>query len=88
MDFNTLEIIGLAFLSGLKITEIAEDIMNEEETEDTEKAECEGKHCKTEQEEIKTKIEDKIGKIEVHKITSVKDLDQVINNIKKIMGGN
>ncbi|MCI9000104.1 MAG: hypothetical protein HFJ26_04080 [Clostridia bacterium] len=85
MNFNTLEIIGLAFLSGLNIAEIAEDVMNEEETE---KKECEGKHCKTEQEDIKTKIEDKIGKVEVHKITSVKDLDQVINNIKKIMGGN
>lgn len=33
MNFNTLEIIGLAFLSGLNIAEIAEDVMNEEETE-------------------------------------------------------
>lgn len=81
MDFNTLEIIGLAFLAGLNIAEIAEDIMDKEETE------CEGKHCKTEQEENKTKIEDKIGKIEVHKITSKKELEELMDNIKKIMGG-
>lgn len=29
MKFNTLEIIGLAFLSGLKIAEVAEDIIEE-----------------------------------------------------------
>lgn len=84
MDFNTLEIIGLAFLAGLNIAEIAEDIMDEEETEETK---CEGKHCKTEQEENKIKIEDKIGKIEVHKITSKKELEELMDNIKKIMGG-
>lgn len=58
--------------------------MDEEKTEEIK---CEGKHCKTEQEENKTKIEDKIGKIEVHKITSKKELEELMDNIKKIMGG-
>lgn len=31
MDFSTLEIIGLAFMSGLKISDIAEDLVKEEE---------------------------------------------------------
>lgn len=30
MDFNTLEIIGLAFLSGLHISEIVEDLKKED----------------------------------------------------------
>ena len=30
MKFSTLEIIGLAFLSGLKISEIAEELIEEE----------------------------------------------------------
>lgn len=31
MDFNKLEVIGLAFLSGLKIAEIAEEVIEEKE---------------------------------------------------------
>ena len=33
MKFSTLEIIGLAFLSGLKISEIAEELIEEQEQE-------------------------------------------------------
>lgn len=41
MKFSTLEIIGLAFLSGLKISEIAEELIEEEkeETQEQEKKE-------------------------------------------------
>lgn len=34
MKFNTLEIIGLAFLSGLKIAEVAEDIIEERDEDE------------------------------------------------------
>lgn len=34
MKFSTLEIIGLAFMSGLKIAEMAEDIMEEKDEEE------------------------------------------------------
>lgn len=30
MEFSTLEIIGLAFLSGLKVAELAEDVIDED----------------------------------------------------------
>jgi len=33
MEFSTLEIIGLAFMSGLKIAEMAEDIIEEKDEE-------------------------------------------------------
>ena len=37
MKFSTLEIIGLAFLSGLKISEIAEELIEEEKQEQEKK---------------------------------------------------
>ena len=40
MEYNTLEIIGLAFLSGIKISEIAEEVI-EEDNEEKENAENE-----------------------------------------------
>jgi len=43
MDYSTLEIIGLAFLSGLKVAEIAEEVIdeNEEKNENEEKEDAE-----------------------------------------------
>lgn len=43
MKFSTLEIIGLAFLSGLKISEIAEELIEEEKEEKEETQEQEKK---------------------------------------------
>ena len=43
MKFSTLEIIGLAFLSGLKISEIAEELIEEEKEEKEETQELENK---------------------------------------------
>lgn len=84
MDFNTLEIIGLAFLAGLNIAEITENVMDEEETE---KAGCEGKHCKFEQEDIKAKAEDKIEKVEIKKVTQ-EEMGKILDDLKnKILGG-
>ncbi len=74
MDFNTLEIIGLAFLAGLNIAEVAENVVNEEETE---KVESEGKHCKDEK-EADIKIE--VGKLEGDKAK------EFMNLIKKVTG--
>lgn len=34
MEFSTLEIIGLAFLSGLKVAELAEDVIDEDSKEE------------------------------------------------------
>lgn len=40
MEFSTLEIIGLAFMAGLKINELTEEVINEdEEKEKSEKTE-------------------------------------------------
>lgn len=47
MDFNTLEIIGLAFLSGLHISEMVEDLKEEENEEQEEnKTEKRRKRCR------------------------------------------
>lgn len=43
MKFSTLEIIGLAFLSGLKISEITEELIEEEKEEKEETQEQEKK---------------------------------------------
>lgn len=72
MDFNTLEIIGLAFLSGLKVAEIAEDIMEEDTEEETKN---EGKHSK---EEKDADITIEVGKLEGDKAK------EFMNFIKKI----
>lgn len=46
MKFSTLEIIGLAFLSGLKISEIAEELIEEEKEEKEHKKMIEMKKLK------------------------------------------
>lgn len=72
MDFNTLEIIGLAFLSGLHIAEITEDLNKKE---------------KEEQEDNKNEKEEKNKKVEVKQITP-EEMGEILNDIKnKIIGG-
>lgn len=68
MNFNTLEIIGLAFLSGLHISEMVEDL--EEENEEQEK-------IKNEKEEKDADVE-----ISVKKITT-EEMGKIIEELKK-----
>ena len=74
MDFNTLEIIGLAFLSGLHISEMVEDLKEEENEE---------------QEENKTEKEEKDADVEisVKKITP-EEMGKIFDDLKnKLLGG-
>ena len=73
MDFNTLEIIGLAFLSGLHISEMVEDLKEEDNEE---------------QEENKTEKEnDADVEISVKKITP-EEMGKIFDDLKnKLLGG-
>lgn len=65
MEFSTLEIIGLAFLSGLKVAELAEDVIDEDSKEELEE----------EEEEIKT------GVIKLEGDKAKKFIDYIENNL-------
>ena len=70
MDYSTLEIIGLAFLSGLKIAEIADEVIDEAEDENKEED-------KNEDAEIKT------GVIKLDREKGKKFIDYIENNLIK-----
>ena len=73
MEFSTLEIIGLAFLSGLKINELADEAIKEDEEKN--KEEKNPKHMATECE------------VEAKKITP-EEMAEIFDNLKnKILGG-
>ena len=75
MEFSTLEIIGLAFLSGLKINELADEVLKEDEEKDEEKEDKNPKHMATECE------------VEAKKITA-EEMADILDNLKnKILGG-
>lgn len=59
MDFSTLEIIGLAFMSGLKISDIAKDLVEDEKKNNKNAQEENGIHgvVKVEGEEAKKIID-------------------------------
>lgn len=65
MEFSTLEIIGLAFLSGLKVAELAEDVIDEDSKEE----------LGEEEEEIKT------GVIKLEGDKAKKFIDYIENNL-------
>lgn len=65
MEFSTLEIIGLAFLSGLKVAEITEKVIEEDNEEKSQK----------EDEEIKT------GVIKLEGDKAKKFIDYIENNL-------
>lgn len=65
MEFSTLEIIGLAFLSGLKVAEITEKVIEEDNEEKSQK----------EDEEIK------IGVIKLEGDKAKKFIDYIENNL-------
>ena len=73
MKFSTLEIIGLAFLSGLKISEIAEELIEEEKEEKEETQEQEKKENRN---------------ITVKSI-SPEEMGEIFDKLKnKVLGGN
>lgn len=65
MEFSTLEIIGLAFLSGLKVAEITEEVIEEDNEEKLQK----------EDEEIKT------GVIKLEGDKAKRFIDYIENNL-------
>lgn len=65
MEFSTLEIIGLAFLSGLKVAELAEDVIDEDSKEE----------LGEDEEEIKT------GVIKLEGDKAKKFIDYIENNL-------
>lgn len=65
MEFSTLEIIGLAFLSGLKVAELTEDVIDEDGKEE----------LGEEEEEIKT------GVIKLEGDKAKKFIDYIENNL-------
>lgn len=76
MKFSTLEIIGLAFLSGLKISEIAEELIEEEKKE------------KEEKEEIQEQEKKENMNITVKSI-SPEEMGEIFDKLKnKVLGGN
>lgn len=78
MEFGILEIIGLAFLSGLKIEEITKDIKEEYDN----KREVEAK-CNTEEINNTENIES----IEIKKITK-EEMGEIFDMLKnKMLGG-
>lgn len=73
MKFSTLEIIGLAFLSGLKISEIAEELIEEEKEEKEE----------TQEQEKKENMNITVKSI------SPKEMGEIFDKLKnKVLGGN
>lgn len=73
MDFSTLEIIGLAFLSGLKISEIAEELIEEEKEEKEE----------TQEQEKKENMNITVKSI------SPEEMGEIFDKLKnKVLGGN
>lgn len=83
MDFNKLEVIGLAFLSGLKIAEIAEEVIEEKECE------CKNK-CKSKCNNTKDKVEkskENVGEIQIKRI-SPDEMAHIFDTLKnKVLGG-
>lgn len=78
MEFSTLEIIGLAFLSGLKIAEITEDIKEEDDDKEEVEAKCENKEVDN---------AEKIERIEIKRITP-KEMGEIFDMLKnKVLGG-
>ena len=76
MKFSTLEIIGLAFLSGLKISEIAEELIEEEKEEKEEKKE-------TQEQEKKENMNITVKSI------SPEEMGERFDKLKnKVLGGN
>ena len=77
MKFSTLEIIGLAFLSGLKISEIAEELIEEEKEE------------KAEEQEKKQEQEKKENMNITVKSISPEEMGEIFDKLKNIvLGGN
>ncbi len=79
MDFNNLEVIGLAFLSGLKIAEIAE--------EEIEEKECE---CKSKCNNTKDKVEESKESVEEIQIKRISpdEMAHIFDTLKnKVLGG-
>lgn len=77
MDFNKLEVIGLAFLSGLKIAEIAEEVIEEKE--------CECKRNNTNDKVEKSK--ENVEEIQIKRI-SPDEMAHIFNTLKnKVLGG-
>lgn len=73
MKFSTLEIIGLAFLSGLKISEIAEELIEEEKEEKEE----------TQEQEKKENMNITVKSI------SPEEIGEIFDKLKnKVLGGN
>ncbi len=78
MEFSTLEIIGLAFLSGLKIAEITEDIKEEDDDKEEVEAKCENKEVDN---------AENIERIEIKRITP-KEMGEIFDMLKnKVLGG-
>lgn len=76
MKFSTLEIIGLAFLSGLKISEIAEELIEEEKEEKEEKEE-------TQEQKKKENMNITVKSI------SPEEMGEIFDKLKnKVLGGN
>lgn len=76
MKFSTLEIIGLAFLSGLKISEIAEELIEEEKEEKEKKEE-------TQEQEKKENMNITVKSI------SPEEMGEIFDKLKnKVLGGN
>ena len=84
MKFSTLEIIGLAFLSGLKISEIAEELIEEEKEEKEEKKETQ------EQEKKETQEQEKKENMNITvKSISPEEMGEIFDKLKnKVLGGN
>lgn len=79
MDFNNLEVIGLAFLSGLKIAEITEEVI--------EKKECE---CKSKCNNTKDKVEESKESVEEIQIKRISpdEMAHILDTLKnKVLGG-
>lgn len=73
MKFSTLEIIGLASLSGLKISEIAEELIEEEKEEKEE----------TQEQEKKENMNITVKSI------SPEEMGEIFDKLKnKVLGGN
>lgn len=78
MEFSTLAIIGLAFLSGLKIAEITEDIKEEDDDKEEVEAKCENKEVDN---------AENIERIEIKRITP-KEMGEIFDMLKnKVLGG-
>ena len=81
MDFNELEVIGLAFLSGLKISEIAEEVIEERECECKSKSKCNNTKDKVE------KSKENVEEIQIKRI-SPDEMAHIFDTLKnKVLGG-